>query len=144
MTEVMFHLNVPDRLAYACRLLRKAHATGARVVVSGPAEELARLDAMLWAFDPTAFVPHLRRAAGADVPARLRETPIWLVEDGIERTPHHEALVNLGDDLVPGFESFEKVIELVPTDEGPKQAARRRWKHYAERGYRPGRHEVRP
>ena len=44
MTEVMFHLNVPDRLGYACRLLRKAHARGAKVVVSAPPATLARLD----------------------------------------------------------------------------------------------------
>ena len=30
MTEVAFHFNAPDKLGYACRLLRKAVATGAR------------------------------------------------------------------------------------------------------------------
>ena len=30
MTEVQFHFNVPDRLVYACRLLRKALRSGAR------------------------------------------------------------------------------------------------------------------
>ena len=141
MTEVMFHVNVPDRLAYACRLLRKANAAGAKVVVSGPPPALAKLDALLWAFEPAAFVPHLRVAAGAEVAARLRETPVWLV-DRVEQAPHHEVLVNLGDELVPGFESFDKVIELVPVDDEPKQAARLRWKHYAQRGYPLGRHEV--
>ena len=53
-------------------------------------------------------------------------------------------LLNLGDELVPGFESFERVIEIVPEDEVPKQAARRRWKHYADRGYALARHEARP
>ena len=102
MTEVMFHLGVDDRLGYACRLLRKACAVDARVVVSGPAPTLAKLDAMLWTFEPTAFVPHVRVAPGAEVPARLRDTPVWLVEN-VEAAPHHDALVNLGDDLFPGF-----------------------------------------
>ena len=31
MTEIAFHFNAPDKLAYACRLLRKAVASGARV-----------------------------------------------------------------------------------------------------------------
>jgi DNA polymerase-3 subunit chi len=141
MTEVMFHLGVDDRLGYACRRLRKACAVDARVVVSGPAPTLAKLDAMLWTFEPTAFVPHVRVAPGAEVPARLRDTPVWLIES-VEAAPHHDALVNLGDDLVPGFESFSKVIEIVPADEAQKQAARRRWKHYAERGYAIGRHEA--
>lgn len=130
----MFHLEVDDRLGYACRLLRKACAVQGRVVVSAPAPTLARLDALLWDFDPAAFVPHLRVTGGDQVLPRLLDTPIWLVDE-VARAPHHEALVNLGDELVPGFESFDKVIEIVPDDEVHKLAARRRWKHYAERGY---------
>ncbi len=141
VTEVMFHLNVPDRLGYACRLLRKAHARGARVVVSAPPATLARLDSLLWTSEATDFVPHLRVAPGEAVAPRLLETPIWLVER-VDQAPHHEVLLNLSDDLVPGFESFERVIEVVPVDEAPKQAARRRWKHYADRGYALKRHEA--
>ena len=33
MTEVAFHFNVPDKLGYACRLLRKAYAAGGPVGV---------------------------------------------------------------------------------------------------------------
>ena len=44
MTEIAFHFNAPDRLAYTCRLLRKAVSAGARLVVTGPAEALDRLD----------------------------------------------------------------------------------------------------
>lgn len=36
MTEVMFHVRVADRVGYACRLLRKAHARDAKVVVCAP------------------------------------------------------------------------------------------------------------
>ena len=44
MTEVAFHFNVPDKLNYICRLLRKATQAKARVVVSGPADALKTLD----------------------------------------------------------------------------------------------------
>ena len=73
--------------------------------------------------------------------AHLRDTPIWLVEH-VEHAPYREALLNVGDELVPGFESFTRVIELVPADAAPKQAARLRWKHYADRGYALTRHEA--
>lgn len=141
MTEVMFHLGVEDRLGYACRLLRKACAKEARVVVSASAPTLAKLDAMLWVFEAEAFVPHVRVAPGTQVPPRLQHTPIWLVEN-VETAPHHDVLVNLGDELVAGFESFAKVIEIVPVEEAPKQAARQRWKHYAQRGYAIGQHDA--
>jgi len=141
VTEVMFHLNVPDRLGYACRLLRKAHAQGAKVVVSALPATLSKFDGLLWTFEPTDFVPHVHVLLGGTVPARLHETPIWLVERA-EQAPHHEVLLNLGDELVAGFESFDRVIEIVPEDEASKQAARRRWKHYADRGYVLKRHEA--
>ena len=138
----MFHTRVPDRLSYACRLLRKAYLQGAKVVVSAPRATLARLDGLLWTSDPTDFVPHLHVVGDDEVAPRLNATPIWLVEQ-VARAPHRTTLVNLGDELVPGFESFERVIEIVPDDEAPKQAARLRWRQYADRGYLLKQHEAR-
>jgi DNA polymerase III subunit chi len=141
LTEVSFHFNVPDRLAYACRLLRKAMRKGARVAVSAPAETLAALDRSLWTFDPTDFVPHVRLAAGAEIAPRLRATPIWLVEHAAD-APGHDVLLNLGQETPTGFESFARVIEIVSTGNDDRAAGRARWKHYAGRGYAITRHEV--
>ena len=41
MTEIIFHVNVPDKLAYSCRLLRKAYLSGARVSVTAEPDVLA-------------------------------------------------------------------------------------------------------
>lgn len=142
MTEISFHFNVPDRTLYACRLLRKAGRRGNRVAVTGPAERLTGLDRALWGFDSVEFLPHLvvRQGDAATLP-RLRATPIWLVER-TEDAPHHDVLVNLGEQLPEGFESFGRVIEIVSVDESERLAARQRWKHYANRGYAIDRHEV--
>ena len=43
---------------------------------------------------------------------------------------------------MPGFESFEKVIEVVTQDDDDKSLARLRWKHYADRGYPLVRHDL--
>ena len=48
MTEVTFHFNVPDKLGYACRLLRKAYAAGGPVGVVAPPDTLRALDTALW------------------------------------------------------------------------------------------------
>ena len=50
MTEVTFHFNVPEKTAYACRLLRKAWAARAPVGVLGDAAALRALDEALWTF----------------------------------------------------------------------------------------------
>jgi DNA polymerase-3 subunit chi len=146
MTEVTFHFNVPDRMAYACRLLRKATHQGRTVVVTGPAPVLEGLDRMLWTFDPTEFLPHVLQRAGQTVPARLRKTKVWLCEIPAA-SGHHDALVNLGLEAVEvpeGFERFARVIEIVSTAESERLAGRQRWKHYAARGYAIDRHEVGP
>lgn len=145
LTEVSFHFNVPERVGYACRLLRKATRHGAQVVVTADGATLADLDQALWAFDPIEFIPHLLLRPGVAVPERMRSTPVWLAEqtaDAIAATDAHGVLVNLGLDAPEGFESFERLIEIVSNDEADRGAARLRWKHYANRGYAIVRHEV--
>ena len=132
MTGIAFHVNLADRLAYACRLLRKATAGGARVVVTGSAHELQALDAALWTFSSSDFVPHgLAHALPAAVLAR---TPIVLSLSALG-APHQEVLVNLDEAIPEGFEGFERLIELVANEDAPRRHARVRWKHYADRGY---------
>ncbi|MEO8154310.1 MAG: DNA polymerase III subunit chi [Rhizobacter sp.] len=141
MTEVSFHFNVPDRMGYACRLLRKAVRRGARVVVAAPTQVLTALDRQLWVFEPLDFVPHVL-VRPAQVPAaRLQTTPVWLTERVLE-APHHEVLLNMGDELIEGFETFARVIELVSLDGPDRQAGRARWKHYSDRGYVIAKHDV--
>lgn len=141
MTEIQFHFNVPDRLAYACRLLRKATRSVAGVAVSGPWSTLSRLDRELWTFEDLAFLPHLLLRGGQRPADRLRETPLWLVERA-EDAAHLPVLVHLGDEPAEGFESFQRLIEVVSGDEAEREAARSRWRHYKHRGYEIKRHEV--
>jgi DNA polymerase-3 subunit chi len=138
MTEVAFHFNVPDKLAYSCRLLRKAWGSGARVVVTGEPETLSRLDLMLWTFSPLEFVPHCHVTAA---PGTLVSTSVVLA-DSLHACPHHEVLVNLGPEIPDGFERFERFIELVTLAPDDRAAARSRWKHYADRGYALKRHDL--
>lgn len=138
MTEVAFHFNVPDKLGYACRLLRKAAGSGAKVVVTGDPEVLATLDAELWTFSPLEFIPHCQVSADSQLVAA---SPV-LLADTPRGTPHHEVLVNLGTGVPEGFERFERLIEVVTQDDGDRQRARSRWKHYADRGYAITRHDL--
>lgn len=139
MTEVAFHFNVPDKLGYACRLLRKAHGAGSRVVVTGEAELLRTLDTQLWTFSAVEFIPHCLAASAGE--ALVSASPVLLAETP-RGTPHQEVLVNLGGAVPEGFERFERLIELVTPDDADRQQARGRWKHYADRGYAITRHDL--
>ncbi len=141
MTEIAFHFNAPDKLAYACRLLRKALNAQARVVVLGNASDIATLDAQLWTFAALEFIPHCHAQAQ---PELLQASPVVLTSslENSSSLPHHQVLVNLDNDMPIGFEKFERVVEVVTLDEEERQMARRRWKHYADRGYPIVRHDL--
>jgi DNA polymerase-3 subunit chi len=141
MTEISFHFNAPDRSGYACRILRKAVRHGSSVVVTAPLAVLERFDRELWAFDAHEFIAHSWLEREAEVPASLRDTTVWLTADA-SVAPQHQTLLNLGDEPPLGFESFERLIEVVSAAPDDRSAGRDRWKHYARRGYRIVRHEV--
>ena len=138
MTEIAFHFNVPDKLTYSCRLLRKAYLSGAKVVVTAEPGVLAELDTLLWGFCATEFVPHCTTGASL---ITLSATPIVLAES-LAGCPHHEVLVNLGQAIPAGFEGFERCIEVVALPSEDVMAGRGRWKHYVARGYSLVRHDL--
>lgn len=137
MTRVDFHFNVPDKLAYGCRLVRKIRQTGHRAVVyCSDADHLSRFDQALWTFQPLTFLPH----AMADDRVAPR-TPVVLT-DRICDLPHHEVLVNLGADTPEFFSRFERLLEIVSVDDGDRAMGRERYRFYKDRGYPLTTHEV--
>jgi len=138
MTAVAFHFNAPDKMAYACRLLRKAVGNGSKVVVTAEAGALKQLDALLWTFSQLDFVPHALQSGDAGVVAA---SPVILSES-VADAPHQQVLLNLGPQVPEGFERFERLIEVVSLDEGDRQLARSRWKHYADLGFTMTRHDL--
>jgi DNA polymerase-3 subunit chi len=139
VTEVAFHFGAPDRLAYTCRLLRKATATGAKLLVRADAANRAALDTALWAVGATDFVTHCD--ASAPDALRARSSVLLLDADAALQTGF-PILVNLAEDVPDGFEQFQRVIEIVSTDEQDRNLARLRWRHYTERGYTITRHDL--
>jgi DNA polymerase-3 subunit chi len=139
MTEVAFHFNVPDKWEYVCRLLRKANARGSRVTVTGEPGALELVDGQLWGLSPTDFIPHC--AAGSADAGTLAASPIVFCPS-CDLSPHHEVLLNLGSVVPPGFERFERLIEVVGAEDNDRQLSRQRWKFYQDRGYAIRRHDV--
>jgi DNA polymerase III subunit chi len=140
MTEVAFHSGVSDKLGYTCRLLRKVWRQGLGAVVTGDSGDMARLDPMLWTFDPAEFIPHARARSGVSIAPELARTPIWLVDAGAaipqSTAPAAQVLVNLGATVIADVARFERVVEIVSTDSADRQAARQRWRAYEQAGLR--------
>jgi len=133
LTQVAFLTGVSDKLALALRLLRKKHREGARVAVFGPPALLNRLDQALWADDALSFLPHLRVRGDAPAELPLELTPIWLLDRPVPGL-RCDSAINLGADEPAWLQGFDKVAELVGSEDDERLAGRRRWKHYETSG----------
>jgi len=140
VSEVAFHFGAPDKLAYTCRLLRKAVGVGSRVLVVADTTFAARLDNELWALGPTDFVAH---CLGSATPSLQRHSPV-VITDSPDSGPLGEpkVLVNLTESIPALASGFGRVIEVVSLDEGDRTMARSRWKAYAARGDTIVRHDL--
>lgn len=132
---VEFHHGMPDKMAYACRLLRKAYRSGVGVVVTGESAALRQLDRQLWVFDEQEFLPHVCVLGSQDWPARWQDTPIWLTDQPLRAPAGRQVLVNVGDSLPEGVESFDRFFEVVSTEPDDRQRGRQRWRQYEALGW---------
>ena len=130
MTQIDFYTHVQDKQLFACKLCAKALEQGLRTLVLTQDEKAAAsMDQMLWRIPATAFLPHCRaRAPLADV------TPLIVDCDPGELT-HDQLLLNLGSERPAFFSRFQRLIEIVTTDEADRLAARERFRFYRDRGY---------
>lgn len=131
MTRIDFHSNVPDKIAYACRLVRKARAANCQVVVLGnDRNDLVALDDALWTFSDLDFVPHVM--AGDALAAR---TPVVLTHSDTADLPHHQILINVSAATPSHFARFERMFEIISADDADRSAGRERYRFYQQRGY---------
>ncbi len=130
MTKVDFYTGSPDKLRTVCQLSHKAMQNGIRAVISIPDEATGNtLDKLLWHYPATAFIPHCRSNA-----AEATGMPVVLAQ-GSEPLPHYDLLISLHDECVPFFSRFERVIEIVGSDDEDRRLGRERFKFYRDRGY---------
>lgn len=130
MTQISFFHGARDRLQAIAAWLGRAASEGRRVLVYVPAGERSeRLDRLLWAHPATGFAPHCR----AD-DKLAAETPIVLAAE-LEHPPHDGCLLNLSDEIPPGFSRFQQLIEIISVEDEDRLPGRERFRFYRERGY---------
>jgi len=135
-TRVDFHTNVPDKLAYACRLARKAYMAGNKVVVlAADSAQMQALNAAMWTISPTDFVPHV--LAGDPLAAH---TPVVLTDSEDRDVPHHDILVNLSLAMPANYDQYQRrrAASALSTTARPVWRPRTSWQANHERpAFRP-------
>jgi len=134
LTDIAFHTGIADPVDSACRLLRKAYRSGARVAVHAQAPLLDRLDQALWTFDPLEFVPHVLLPRDQADEARLARTPVLLVRPGAT-APACEVAVSIGGAPVPDVTAYTRVIAIVGADPAQREAGQELWREYKRAGH---------
>lgn len=130
MTRIDFHSNVPEKIHYACRLVRKARAANCQIAILCSAADVVEMDKALWTFSDADFLPHVM----AD-DALADQTPVILTADDTVELPHHQILINLSGATPAHFARFERMFEIISADDADKAAGRERYRFYQQRGY---------
>ena len=138
MTKVDFYILQSGSLEHtACKLIEKAFVQGHRIYVHAESnDQLSKIDNLLWTFRAGSFIPHQRyqRDSSSDSPVQL----------GMDTAPniHSDVLINLATEIPLFFSRFQRVAELVGSDEQEKILGRQHFQFYRDRGYSLNTHNI--
>jgi DNA polymerase-3 subunit chi len=129
------------RLRQACLLTEQAYLAGERVLLwLDGADQMSRVDDLLWTIGDRSFVPHEPLAQDpASCEARVQLHAGTLPED---TATAFTTLVTLREAPEPATLQFTRVIEVIDADEACRNAGRARFRWYREHGATPQHFEV--
>ncbi len=129
MPKVDFYLinesSYETSFGFVCRLLDKAYQQKNYVYVQVNNEDEAKtLDDLLWTFRDDAFIPHHLATQTSTI------KPFIIIGFGQEPTKPHDILLNLTKDILPFYNKFKRVIEIVPNENKSKEICRKKFRQY--------------
>ena len=132
MAEIGFYhlLSMPLERALP-RLLERARSQGHRIVIrAASSERVEHLNALLWTYDDTSFLPH-----GSARDGNPAEQPIWLTDR--QDNPNGAAMLVLVDGVeAEDLAAFERCCDMFDGNEAAAvEAARQRWRRAAAAGH---------
>ena len=135
MTRIDFYIiekgSVEATETFICRLTEKAWSQNNAVYMHTEDENHAvKYDDLLWTFNETSFVPHQISTDNTD-----EKTVVIGHDSTADITSHHDVLINLNHEAPSFFSQFERVAEIITTDETSKTKGRERYQFYRDRGY---------
>jgi DNA polymerase-3 subunit chi len=141
MTRIDFYLLAEtgrrSRDQAACEIVHKAYRNEHEIYVQvDDPGRAAEIDELLWTFRDISFVPH---ALLGD--ASMGEVPV-VISDTCPSSEYDDVLVNLANEVPEAFAQFQRVVEIVDTDESARQLARARYGFYRDRGYQLHTHDL--
>ena len=137
MTAIDFYTHVTSPLDVVARIVQKAWLQHGSVRVLTPdAATTAELDRLLWTQSALSFIPHCKLSSPI-----AAQTPV-IVDDALTHDGAASVLINLHPQTPPFFSRFERLAEIVASDDPATEAGRVRYRYYRERGYAMRTHDL--
>ena len=126
MTEIIFYTGVNDRFEWLARTSQNILARNKTAILLVAASDQSLVCEKLWTHADSSFISNCEEELASN--GRLIiGSPLGL-ED-------REVCINFIEDIPLDFSSYKYLLEYVPEEASSRQAARRKYKWYQDRGY---------
>jgi len=120
---------------FICRLTEKAWSQNNAIYIHTMDEQHAsKYDELLWTFNEDSFIPHQLIQNDTDQSKTKNVLIGHKAAEDISVT-YHDVLINLNHEAPSFFSQFERVAEIITTDETSISKGRERYQFYRDRGY---------
>jgi len=124
----------PELLVCRLALMAWEHGNRIMVVVDDETRE-KELDTLMWEKPQGRFLPHkLARQPGS---APVSIGMVKELEDGVA-----DVVINLTREAVPAPERFQRLLEVVPSNDVQREASRKKFRAYRNLGLKPKSHHI--
>lgn len=135
---VLSEAGEPARQRFACRLAEKVYKLDNTVhIAAGDRQRAEQLDELLWTFRDGSFVPHEIVASNL----QPLGSPITIGYEEAE-VGSCDLLINLSDESLKDAGAFQRIAEIVTSDEDSRQRSRRRFADYRDNGHTLDTHKL--
>lgn len=141
MTKVDFYVmtggDIQDSLNVACRLAEKASRQGSVYIHTASEDQTMAMNEKLWSFRQDSFIPH-------EVHSDAEPSESVVIGHQLPPESFHDLMINLSLE-VPNFHGrFERLLEVVPGEHSAREACRKSYAFYRDRGYPLNKHDITP
>jgi len=137
MTRVDFYIlsGKHNRLGFVSKMAEQIYRQRHKLHIHTTDPSMSgQIDNLLWTYRDISFVPHEQLqdvVPGAPVTISHQQEP-----------PNHEILINLATDVPDFFSRFERVVEIIDTEDSQRRQGRVRYQYYRDRGYELTNHNI--
>ncbi len=141
MSKVNFYLlkqeQTADQYLFACRLCEKILSQKLKIYFHTDTEEQAQyLDDLLWSFRPDSFLPHCL------IDTDIDEEVSVVIGSGENFLDKFDVLINLSENFPSFSKQYDRVVEIICSNESSKALGRQRWLDYKNAGFELEKHDL--